>query len=412
MNQVLKENIKIAIASIRGNLLRTVITAAIIAIGITALVGILTAIDVFKSVVNENFAQMGSNTFTVQNSGPMVRIGSSGTKPKRHPIININQALEFKEVFDFAAITSVSFIGSGAAELKSAKAETDPNIQVWGGDENYLPTAGYDLSAGRNFSLEEAQAAQPYMIIGSEVKELLFPDGPAIGNWVQIRGEKFKVIGELASKGTAMGFGGDKVVIIPILTARRIYARPNQSFSLNVMVTNPSLMDAAIGEATAAMRRVRRLKPENEDNFNITKSDNIAQLLIGITSQAGLAVTVIGFITLLSSAISLMNIMLVSVTERTREIGIRKAMGATAATIRKQFLIEALLICQLGGIAGVVLGVTIGNSMALILGGGFIMPWMWIFIGLIVCVAVGLLSGFYPASKASKLDPIESLRYE
>ncbi len=412
MNSVFKENVKIAFASIRSNALRTAITAGIIAIGITALVGILTSIEVFKSTISENFAQMGSNTFTIQNRGPNIRIGQRGEKPKNHPLISINQAEAFKESFEFPALTSISFIGSGAVEVKSGTEETNPNIQVWGGDKEYLATAGYEISEGRNFSTTEIQESRPYAIIGSDLKKELFGEGNGLEQVISIRGQKFKVIGVLTEKGSALGFGGDKVVIIPLHTARKMFSRPNMSYSVSVMVPTPGMMESALGEATSAMRKVRGLKPTEEDNFNITKSDNIAQMVIGITSQAGGAVTIIGIITLLSSAISLMNIMLVSVTERTREIGIRKSIGATAGTIRKQFLIEAILITQIGGLGGVILGVSLGNLTALLMNGSFVIPYDWMALGLGLCFLVGILSGFIPANKASNLDPIESLRYE
>jgi putative ABC transport system permease protein len=220
------------------------------------------------------------------------------------------------------------------------------------------------------------------------------------------------VIGVLKSKGNSMGFGGDKVSILPLANVRQYFSRPNMTFTINVMVTNSQLMDAAVGEAMGTFRRIRKVVVGEDENFEITKSDNLANLLIDNIQKVTAGATAIGIITLLGAAIGLMNIMLVSVTERTREIGIRKAIGANAKTIRSQFLVEAIVICQIGGLLGIVLGIAIGNLISMQLGVGFIIPWFWIISGIILCMFVGLISGLYPAIKASKLDPIEALRFE
>jgi putative ABC transport system permease protein len=410
---LLKENIKIALGSVKSQALRATLTALIIAIGIMALVGILTAIDAIKSSINTNFTSMGANTFTIRNRETSVRIGKKGKKPKRFRSITYEEAKRFKEEFNFPATVSISTIASFTAKLTYESKKSNPNIQVFGSDENYVSSSGYEIDKGRNFSNYEIYSGSPVVIIGQEIRSSLFKPGVnAVDKMIRIGSGKYKVIGVLKSKGTSMGFGGDKICVIPIQNARQYFSQPNATFTINVISENPQLMDVAIGEATGLFRKVRKVDLGDDENFEITKSDNLANILIDNIKKVTLGATLIGGITLLGAAIGLMNIMLVSVTERTREIGVRKALGATQKSIRNQFLIESIVICQLGGIFGILFGMGIGNLISFQLGVGFYVPWKWIIGGVILCVAVGLMSGFIPARRASKLDPIESLRFE
>ena len=221
-----------------------------------------------------------------------------------------------------------------------------------------------------------------------------------------------ETLSPLKSKGNSVGFGGDKVSILPLSNVRQYFSVPNMTYTINIMCNSSQLMDAAIGEATGTFRVIRKLSAGEEDNFEITKSDNLANLLIENMQKVTMGATLIGIITLMGAAIGLMNIMLVSVSERTREIGIRKAVGATKKIIRSQFLVEALVICQLGGFCGTILGMVLGNVIAYLFDISFIVPWFWIMMSIILCLVVGTISGIYPAIKASKLDPIEALRFE
>jgi putative ABC transport system permease protein len=355
---------------------------------------------------------MGANTFNIKNRGQNIRFSGGSKGPQKFRPITKTEADKFVDEFDFPSTTSLSVNASFNSTVKYDNVKTDPNIMVMGGDFNYLAVAGYEVQKGRNFSEKEISSAGNVVLLGSEVYTKLFKTKDPVGESVFIGGAKFRVIGVLSSKGSSMGFGGDRLVIVPISNAYQTFSMPNMSSVITVAVKDINTIDFAVEEATSIFRRIRKIPVRGEENFNVYKSDNMAKELISNLSYVTAAATVIGFITLLGAAIGLMNIMLVSVSERTREIGIRKAIGATQKVIRTQFLFEAILICQIGGIGGIIFGIIIGNIVTMLVGVGFIIPWLWMISGITLCVIVGLASGLYPAIKASKLDPIEALRFE
>ena len=413
VNMSYKENVKLALQSIASNKLRTFLTALIIAIGITALIGVLTSIDAIQSSLTNSFSSMGSNSFNIRNRGLNVQIGGGGNKAKVYPSITYQDALDFKARYAFSAQVSLNVNVTGGATVKYKGEKTNPNIGVMGTDENYLSSSGFKLAQGRDLTTQDVLLSNAVVIVGKEVVDKLFKNGQdPLGEFISVGGDRFTVVGVLESKGSSAGFGGDKSCFIPISKGRSMIKQANPSYVITVSTKDPLKMDAAEGEAIATFRKVRGLNAKQSDDFEILKSDAVAQILMQNLTYVTLGAIVIALITLIGASIGLMNIMLVSVTERTREIGVRKAIGATPSVIRKQFLMEAIVICLIGGIAGIVLGIAIGNLLALGLGADFIIPWKWMGLGLTVCVVVGMLSGYYPASKASKLDPVEALRYE
>ena len=406
------ENIKISLESIRSHLTRTILTVLIIAFGIMALVGILTAIDSLKSSITKSFSQMGANTFTIRNRAMQFQMGD-GRRVKRYKEITFDEAQRFKDNYKFPAYNSVSTFATHTATVKFSSEKTNPNIGVIGADESYLVTSGNEIGKGRNFTPSESNYGSSVAIIGDELAKSIFKKGEnPINQIISIGPGKYMVIGVLKSKGSSMGFSGDKNCILPINNVRQYFPQPNMSFSISILVKDPEKMDAAIDEAVGLFRTIRDVNIGDENNFDASKSDNMAQSFIENMKYVTMAASIIGIITLLGAAIGLMNIMLVSVSERTREIGIRKSMGATKSLIKNQFLVEAVVIGQIGGLLGVILGILVGNAVSLAIGSSFIIPWIWIISGIILCFFVGLVSGIYPAIKAANLDPIESLRYE
>lgn len=413
MNALFRENVRMALRSIRSNLLRTLLTILIIAFGITALVGILTSIDAIKGSINSNFTNMGANTFTIRNREMSVRIGDKGKRPKRYRPIEYKEAMRFAEEFKGGAIASVSTFASGIAVVQYGSEKSNPNMQVIGGDQNYLLASGYELEKGRSFSPQDITNNAHVVLIGKEVVSTLFKkkEDP-LNKVIHIGPGKYRVVGVLKEKGNSMGFGGDKICIVPLTNAKQYFSRPNMSFTISVIANSAQSLEQSVGEATGLMRKIRKVGLGEDDNFEITKSDSLSQMLIDQLVYVNWAAIIIGIITLVGAAIGLMNIMLVSVTERTKEIGTRKAIGATRNTIKNQFLMEAIVICQLGGLVGIGLGIILGNAVGIMIGGGFIIPWNWMIGGSLLCLIVGVASGYYPAVKASKLDPIEALRFE
>jgi putative ABC transport system permease protein len=409
---ILKENLRISFRAIKSNRVRAILTISIIAFGIMALVGILTAIDAIKSSLTNQFTMMGANSFTITSWGMDIHIGNSRTRAKNFSRISYREAEEFKKRFNEPAMVSISCYASNLATVKYESEETNPNVSLQGVDENFLAVSGYEIESGRDFNSNDVQETRHLVLVGADVTRDLFPAGiDPLGKIITVAGLKLKISGILKSKG-ASAINGDNVCFMPVSTARQYFSRPNQTFSITVMPTVAVNLDVMTGEAESVFRIVRNLNPRDESDFNISKSDNIVNLLLKNIRYVTLAATIIGIVTLFGAAVGLMNIMLVSVTERTREIGVRKAIGAKPITIKYQFLFESIMIGQMGGIFGIILGIFIGNFVSTMLRSSFVVPWIWVMTGIIVCFIVGVVSGYAPAVKAANIDPIEALRYE
>ncbi len=409
---ILLLNIIEALRAIRSNFLRTILTMMIIAAGLTALIGVLTSIDGIKFWFSNSFVRLGSNTFRVENYGTTIRRSGRRGKRQSHDPITYSQALDFKSDFESDAPVSVIGTGNFASICKYQNKSTQGNILLLGADENYVDTDNYTIDLGRNLNSNDIRYSRNVILIGFEVVNVLFQNTDPIDKTLYVDGKGYKIIGTFEEIGSQGMMGGDKICIIPNSTLQKDFPDPYRSFSLHVYVPKIETLDDQVYESIGLMRRIRQLKPTEEDDFGVIKLEAILGNFMENLRYLTWSATIIALITLMSAAIGLMNIMLVSVTERTREIGLRKALGATKGQIMFQFLTEAAVITQLGGAMGIFIGILLGNLIGWLLGSGFIVPWNWVIAGFGICFAVGMIAGWYPAKKAASLDPIEALRHE
>lgn len=413
MFSLLRENTKIAFSSIKTQLLRTILTVIIIGVGIWALVGILATVKVLENTITGNFSAMGTNTFSISRYDFSQQIRQNDRTAKVNPNITYPQAKSFQDKYHFpASAVSLSFTAASDIEVKYGSEKTDPEISVLGVDHNFMGNSGLETTSGRNFTTFDIQNNNYVCIVGSDFEKGLLKDVNPIGKTISIRGARFKVIGVLKEQGSTFGNRQDLRVLLPIQVARSLFTAPNINYDIKVKTQNKDMLEGSIDEATITMRRVRKLNPVEENNFGIARSDELLQRLMSQINILNYAAWCIGIITVFGSTIALMNIMLVSVTERTREIGVRKSLGAKKNTIAGQFLTETLIISFLGGLLGIVLGLLTGYGASLLMKTDFPMPWGATMAALTTIIVVTIISGAYPAVKAASLDPVESLRYE
>ena len=398
-----------SLIAIRSNKLRSALTLLGIIVGVFSIIGVMTAVQVLQNSIEDGLSGLGANTFQVQKE-PVMAGRAKWLKSLKWKDIRYPQGLIVKEKMSLAqSVALESWKGGQTIQFGSLK--TNPSVGVAGEEPDGIPTNSWTIKEGRSLNDDDVRYSSYVAILGDDVVKKVFPHGGAIGSEIRIGDDRYRVIGTFALKGSSLGGNNDNFVVVPLSTFLNTYGKL-QSIHIMVKAKNAEVYDDCVEEARMILRTIRNVAPGDEDDFTIFSNDSLIATFNDFTLYVKLGVGFMSFISLIAAGIGIMNIMLVSVTERTREIGIRKALGARKSNILSQFVTEAVVLCEIGGVIGVGLGILGGNLAALAFNFPPVFPLDWALIGFAITTFVGVVFGVYPAWKAANLDPIESLRYE
>jgi putative ABC transport system permease protein len=408
----IRESFFMALAAIKVNKLRSFLTLLGIAVGVFSIISVMTAMGVLVNSIESGMSQLGAHTFQIQKN-PMFQSGGPRERAKYRNRKNITyeQGLAVKERALFAKVVGLEALTFGRIVKSSVGTKTNPNVMIAGEDVEGITTNNWTIGEGRLFTSEELNAGKKVAVVALGVVKKLFPKTDPIGQSIEVDGQEYQIIGTFAEQGQMLGGSNDNFIVIPITAFFRSYGK-DRSIHIMVQSTGPETFHECMEQVRGVLRTVRKVDPGDDDDFYIFSNDSLIEQFNEFTKYVRLGIMLISAIALIAAGIGIMNIMLVSVTERTREIGIRKAVGARKSNILSQFILEAILLSEFGGIIGIGLGVLAGNGIALAFSVPPIIPMEWVAIGFISCSVIGIVFGVYPAWKAANLDPIESLRYE
>ena len=405
----MNETIRMALEALRANRLRSVLTLLGMAIGVFSVIASVTAVAVLDGTLMDSLAEMGTQTIVFDRL-PQTREATDDER--KRPQLTYEQALRLADRATLPASVSPT-VWAGQYEVRTREESTDPNVSALGVDQDYARNNGWEMAEGRFLTEADVRAGRNVVVLGSTVADRVFGDRQPLGAEVRIDGRRFSVVGVFEPESAAFGIGdANNFVAVPISRAIPAFSLGERNVTIDVRAPSAEMLAATRDEAVSALRAIRRLAPEAENDFSIFTSEEAADGLKTFTTALSLGGAGIGLIALLAAGVGVMNIMLVSVTERTREIGIRKSLGATRQDIRRQFLVEAVVLCQIGGLVGILLGVVGGNVLAALIQSAPAFPWGWATVAVLGVTVVALVFGVYPATKAARLSPIEALRYE
>ena len=402
---------KMAWKALGVNRLRSALTTSGITIGIFSIISVMTAISALQSSIETGLSFLGSNTFQFSAYPSGIKVWGD-EKYRNRMKIDYQTYLNFARIIGDAAEVICPKVWDDSTQAVFDNKKTNPNIELCGTNQGFLAANNFRIGHGRNLSPEDIAFSRSVCVIGQQLVRRLFPQGKAVGNVIKLNAKNYTVIGTLAEKGSSFGGNEDNITLIPITKFFENYGSRERSLNIAIEAKNQIVYDRTMGIAIGAFRVSRGLRPEEANDFEIYSNDSLSGVFRSIAATVRIGAFVISAIALVAAGVGIMNIMLVSVAERTKEIGIRKSLGARQRDIRTQFLLEALFLSLFGSVGGIVLGVLAGNGLAVWLQAAIVFPWGWAIAGVLVCAAIGVGFGLYPAHKAACLDPIEALRYE